>query len=194
MVNSRVSLAFFQDSSQSHNLKADPAVLQYSNNNALTRYDKAEMMALKETKLAQAPPRCFHDPNMIRLNILKSKQQNSVDYESQLDAFRAKLQNMTLNSWDPKLMELLNNYHNSLLFPNTAAPAATGNNNFQQQGESTLTPFYKTYFTHTHTDNVRTGYNPSLASSIGYNNNKPRQVSWIDQQKYGMEAPAYDRR
>lgn len=96
----------------------DPAILHFAQNTTLTRYDKAELKSLQDSKQSQSPPQCLYDPRVIKLNILKYEEMShSPDYEEALKIFRDKLQNLTLTSWDPKLLQLLNNYHNSLLFP-----------------------------------------------------------------------------
>jgi hypothetical protein len=100
------------------NLKLlDPAVMQFSTQTHLARYGRAEMLALKEKKLAQAPPACQYDPKVIKMNILKYSPQHSEDYESQMKTFRNLLPNLSLSSWDPKLLELFNNYQRSVLQP-----------------------------------------------------------------------------
>lgn len=100
------------------NLKrVDSAVMYYSSKANVARYDKRELMMLKESRTAQSPPPAFYDPRIIRLNILKYKQTHPEDYEIQMKEFRELLPNLSQN-WDPKLLELLNNYHRSLLYPN----------------------------------------------------------------------------
>jgi hypothetical protein len=88
--------------------------MHFSAYKRVTRYEKREMEALRESKSAQAPPLCAFDPKVIRLNILKTQPD---DYEDQMKTFRELLPNLAMNSWDPKVLELLNNYHKSLLFP-----------------------------------------------------------------------------
>lgn len=100
------------------NLKQfDPAVMYYSSKTNVARYDKRELMQLKESKTAQAPPTIFYEPRIIRLNILKYNQTHPDDYQIQMNKFREMLPNLspTLN---PNLLDLLNNYHRSLLYPN----------------------------------------------------------------------------
>ncbi|CRL07395.1 CLUMA_CG020368, isoform A [Clunio marinus] len=105
-------------SSQKVDLKRiDPAVMYYSSPNNVTRYDKDELMSLKSTFSAQSPPSCLYDPRIIRLNILKYKQVHPEEYENQMKAFRGLLPRLSMSSFDPKLLDLLNNYHRSLLLP-----------------------------------------------------------------------------
>lgn len=75
------------------------------------------MEALKASRTAQSPPPCLYDPRVIRLNILKYQNSHPEDYESQMKTFRELLPNLSMSSWDPKVLELLNNYHKSLLYP-----------------------------------------------------------------------------
>lgn len=89
-----------------------------SKNETLTRYDIAELKVLKEAKSSQEPPRCFYDPNIMRLNILKYKSHTPETVEAQMKVFREKLQNLMLNSWDPSVFHLLKQYHTLLLNPN----------------------------------------------------------------------------
>lgn len=88
--------------------------MQFSKS-SFTRYQRLELMALKDSKSSQPPPLCQYDPKIIRLNILKYKQDHTEDYENQLKTFRNLLPNLSLSSVvDPKLMGLLNNYHISM--------------------------------------------------------------------------------
>lgn len=104
--------------SEEPNLKqVDPAVMHFSSNRSVTRYKREELEVLKESKTSQSPPLCLYDPKIIRLNILKYEQSHSEDYESQMKAFRELLPNLSMSSWDPKVLELLNTYHRSLLYP-----------------------------------------------------------------------------
>lgn len=100
------------------NLKLiDSAVMQFSERR-FTRYQRLELMALKDSKSSQSPPWCQYDPKIIRLNILKYKQDHTDDYENKLKTFRDLLPNLSLSHVvDPKLMGLLNNYHISLMNP-----------------------------------------------------------------------------
>lgn len=83
----------------------------------MTRYDRADLISLKEGKWSQQPPRCYYDPKILRLNILKYRNQHSDEMEAQMKIFREKLQNITWSAWDPNLIQLLKNYHNALLYP-----------------------------------------------------------------------------
>jgi hypothetical protein len=116
-----------ETSSDVANLKLlDPAIMQFSTQTNLARYGRAELMALKEKKLAQAPPACQYDPRVIKMNILKYKQQHPDDYEDQLKTFRSLLPNLSLSSWDPKLLDLLTNYQRSVLRPQPEPPVFHG--------------------------------------------------------------------
>ena len=100
------------------NLKhVDPSIVLFSSSNDMTRYDIAELQKIKDSKLSQQPPSCFYDPSIMRLNILKYQNRHTEDIEAQMKVFREKLQNLTLASWDPNLLQLLRNYHNALLNP-----------------------------------------------------------------------------
>lgn len=100
------------------NLKqVDPAVMHFSTNRHVIRYQALELNVLKDAKLSQSPPPCLYNPRIIRLNILKYQQDHTEDYESQMRAFRELLPNLSMTSCDPKVLDMLNNYHRSLLFP-----------------------------------------------------------------------------
>ena len=109
--------------------RVDSSVLAFhSSKNILTKYNCTELKAIQDSKLAQAPPQCLYDPNIIRLNILKYSGQHPDGYDDECKSFREKLHNLSLSSWDPKFLELLNNYHNSLLYPGIV------NNNLSRPG------------------------------------------------------------
>lgn len=95
--------------------KVDPAIMHFAANTNVTRYNKKEMERLRDLKTSQAPPPCLYDPNIIRLNILKYQKNHPEDYESQMKTFRELLPNLSMSSWDPNVLELLNNYHKTLL-------------------------------------------------------------------------------
>lgn len=95
--------------------QVDPAVMHFAANTNVTRYDKKEMEILRDSKSSQAPPPCLYDPNIIRLNILKYQKDHPEDYDSQMKTFRELLPNLSTSSWDPNVLELLNNYHKTLL-------------------------------------------------------------------------------
>lgn len=108
----------FSDSVKSNLKHVDPAIMHFSSSsNDLTRYDKADLFSLRNGKMAQEPPRCLYDPKVIRLNILKYNVQHPETIEAQMNVFREKLQNLTLASWDPNILQLLRSYHNALLNP-----------------------------------------------------------------------------
>lgn len=98
------------------NLKTvDSAVMSFSLQNQLTRYDKAELMALKETKAAQSPPLCEINPRIVRLNIL-NEQNHSEDTEKAEN--QDLLPALNNNNWDSSnLMALFNNYQKAMLYP-----------------------------------------------------------------------------
>ena len=84
----------------------------------MTRYGKADLIALKRGKLSQQIPPCYYDPNIMRLNILKyGNQQTDAQMEAQMKIFREKLNNLSWSVWDNNILQLLRNYHNALLFP-----------------------------------------------------------------------------
>lgn len=83
----------------------------------MTRYDIADLKRIKDSKLSQQPPSCFYDPSIMRLNILKYKVQDPVVVDIQMKEFREKLQNISVTGWDPRIFQLLKNYHNALLNP-----------------------------------------------------------------------------
>jgi hypothetical protein len=98
----------------------DPAIVTWSGSDRnLTRYGKYELIALKEhMNESNRPPQCFYDPTLMRLNIFKYNVQHPELFEQQMNSFREKLQNLTLQSWDPNVLHMLNNYHNAILNPN----------------------------------------------------------------------------
>lgn len=81
------------------------------------KYDKEELKSLKNSQLSQSPPSCLYNPKIIRLNILKYTPDHSEDYESQMKSFRELLPKLSLSNWNPSILDLLNNYHRSLLYP-----------------------------------------------------------------------------
>lgn len=88
--------------------------MDFSSKSEVTRYGKTELMALKSAKSSRSPP-CQYLPQIIRLNILKTELE---DYEIEMKPFGDLMSNLAGNNWDPKLMEMLNTYHRSLLYPN----------------------------------------------------------------------------
>lgn len=124
-----LQLESFSDKMEVSLKRVDSSVLAFhSSKNILTKYNCAELKAIQDSKLAQAPPQCLYDPNIIRLNILKYSGKHPDGYDDECKSFREKLHNLSLSSWDPKFLELLNNYHNSLLYP------GIGNNNQSRPG------------------------------------------------------------
>lgn len=113
-----LQLQSFSDKMEVSLKRVDSSVLAcHSSKNILTKYNCTELKAIQDSKLAQAPPQCLYDPNIIRLNILKYSGKHPDGYDDECKSFREKLHNLSLSSWDPKFLELLNNYHNSLLYP-----------------------------------------------------------------------------
>lgn len=111
-------LLFYFAGSIQQNLKhVDSAIVQFSSSTDLTRYDKADLISLKDGRLSQQPPACYYDRNIIRLNIFKYKTQHTHEMEAQMKEFREKLQNLAVTSWDSNLLHMLKNYHNALLNP-----------------------------------------------------------------------------
>jgi hypothetical protein len=99
-------------------------VLYFHTTNILTRYSESELKELKESKQSQAPPACMYQPNIIKLNILKFKSDHPKSYEEECENFREKLHNLSLSSWDPKFLELLQNYNNGYYETTNQQPAA----------------------------------------------------------------------
>lgn len=100
------------------NLKhVDSSIVLFSTSTNMTRYDKADLMSFKDRKESQQPPSCYYDPNIIRLNILKFKNQHTDEMEEQMKIFREKLQNLSFTGWDPNIRSLLRDYHYALLNP-----------------------------------------------------------------------------
>lgn len=117
-LNNFLQLELFSDNMEVSLKRVDSSVLAFhSSKNILTKYNCNELKAIQDSKLAQAPPQCLYDPNIIRLNILKYSGKHPEGYDVECKSFREKLSNLSLSSWDPKFLELLNNYHNSLLYP-----------------------------------------------------------------------------
>lgn len=90
--------------------------MRFSSQNELTRYGKAELMALKETSSAKSPPMCQLDQRIARLNILNEKKDEIYEKQQQHEQhFRNLMPNFT-NNWDRNnnFLALLNNYHGSL--------------------------------------------------------------------------------
>jgi hypothetical protein len=106
----------------------DPAIVHLSANEyMLTRYDRANLMEIRDERLSQEPPRCFYDPNIIKLNILKFRRNNSI-VDEQVEIFREKLKNLQLDTgFDPDITQLLRNYHNAILNPPIQMPSMTIN-------------------------------------------------------------------
>jgi hypothetical protein len=101
------------------NSPKDPAVMQFSiRPNTTMRYDMEELRNLRRARMSQSPPPCLYNPHIIRLNILKySTNDHPDDYESQMKSFRELLPKLSMSSWDPKFLDMINNYHRSLLYP-----------------------------------------------------------------------------
>lgn len=96
----------------------DPAIMQFSiHPDTKMRYDMDELKKLRGARMSQSPPACLYNPHIIRLNILKYTNEHPEDYENQLKSFRELLPKLSMTSWDPKFLDLLNNYHRSLLYP-----------------------------------------------------------------------------
>lgn len=96
--------------------RADSSILYFhSSKKFLIKYKSSELRAIQDNKLSQAPPQCLYDPKIIKLNILKYNSPHTEQYEEECQNFREMLSNISLRSWDPKIVELLNKYNNSLL-------------------------------------------------------------------------------
>lgn len=80
-------------------------------------YNLDELRNLRRARMSQSPPACLYNPNVIRLNILKYTHDHPEDYENQMKSFRELLPKLSMSSWDPKFLDMLNNYHRSLLYP-----------------------------------------------------------------------------
>jgi hypothetical protein len=152
-----------------HSIK-DPAIMQFAvRPDTKMKYDKEELMSLKNSQLSQSPPSCLYNPKIIRLNILKYTPDHSEDYESQMKSFRELLPKLSLSNWNPSILDLLNNYHRSLLYP-------------------------QFNYTDNSYNSVRMDQNNNNSSGQG----KQRRVSWSDQKQidsqYYANLPTYDQK
>lgn len=97
----------------------DPAVIDFASKTNVTRYVKVELMLLKNTRTAQTPPLCRYDQRIVRLNIFKDNpeppQRDDTDSQ-QNQAFPQQVPNLTINNWDAKVFDNIQNYHRSLMF------------------------------------------------------------------------------
>lgn len=97
----------------------DPAVIDFASKTNVTRYVKVELMLLKNTQTAQTPPLCRYDQRIMRLNIFKDDpeppQRDDIDSQ-QNQAFPQQVPNLTINNWDAKVFDNIQNYHRSLMF------------------------------------------------------------------------------
>lgn len=84
--------------------------MHYSLKSSLTRYQRVELMALKESKSSQSPPLCQNDPKIIRLNILKNEPNHQEASGDQLKALSDELPNLPMSSIDSKIMDVLKSY------------------------------------------------------------------------------------
>lgn len=90
--------------------------MHFSASNRATRYSKAELHRIKDSKSARSVPLCVE--NIRRLDILKAGHSGSMEnYEQKIQAFRNLLPSFSANKLDATWLEFLNNYHNSLLNP-----------------------------------------------------------------------------
>lgn len=157
------------------------------------RYDKEELKSLKNSQLSQSPPPCLYNPKIIRLNILKYTPGHSEDYEGQMKSFRELLPKLSLSNWSPSILDLLNNYHRSLLYPQFNY---TDNSKFT----AGYAEIYADILTKIH-KHMFIGYNSARMDQNNNNssgNVKQRRVSWsdqkqIDNQYYG-NMPTYDQK
>lgn len=98
----------------------DPAVIDFASKSNVTRYLKLELMMLKNSRTAQTPPLCRYDQRIARLNIFKDDPEPSQREEGdsqQTKAFSPQVPNLTINNWDAKVFDHIQNYHRSLMFP-----------------------------------------------------------------------------
>lgn len=82
------------------------------------RYDRDQLLSMRESRQAQAPPACVYEPKIIRLNILRH---SPADCENNpvksIHELLPKLPFTGNWSLDPKLLNLLSTYHRELLCP-----------------------------------------------------------------------------
>lgn len=118
----KVSRFFFLlETSSSENIAhMDPAVIDFASKTHVTRYVKVELMMLKNTRTAQTPPLCRYDQRIVRLNIFKDNpeqpQRDQLDNQ-QNKVLPPQVPNLTINSWDAKVFDRIQNYHRSLVMP-----------------------------------------------------------------------------
>ena len=159
--------------------QVDPAIMQFAANTNVTRYNKKEMEVLRESTTSQAPPPCLYDPKIIRLNILKCQKNHPEDYESQMKTFRELLPNLSMSSWDPNVLELLNNYHKTLLVSHNYVHNGKNSRNLKILMTSSF-------------------FSPDYNAPRAINQNFNRKVSWGDQKQFmdtqRSNIPPYDQK
>lgn len=168
----------------------DPAVIDFASKTNVTRYVKVELMMLKNTRSAQAPPLCRFDQRIARLDIFKNgsepPRREDLDNQKNKPFHQQAPPNLTINNWDAKVYDHIQNCHRSLMFPqlhhyNKGKWLVM----LTKDGTSRIILF---------TGNFE---NPRL-SYYAMNQNAERGVSWEDQNQYANfqygQLPSYPRK
>lgn len=96
------------------NKSVDPAIMGCSSNIRLTRYNREELMALRDSKLSTVTPACLFEPKIVQFKIMDTRTENE-HIHSQLKLFTERVRQLDVKNFDPSLLHLFNNYQKSIL-------------------------------------------------------------------------------
>lgn len=92
----------------------DPAIMACSPSVRLTRYNREELMALRNSKYSAVTPACLFDPKIIQFKIMDQRTENE-HIASQLKLFTDRLRQMDINNFDPSLLQLFQSYQRTII-------------------------------------------------------------------------------
>lgn len=167
----------------------DPAVIDFASKTNVTRYVKVELMLLKNARSAQMPPLCRFDQRIVKLDIFKNEPEalQREDSDHQKKAFLQQVPpNLTINNWDAKVYDHIQNCHRSLMFPQLHHYNKGKRLVVLRTNDTSGIPLFTGNF-----ENPRLSY-------FAMNQNAERGVSWDDQNQYSNfqygQLPTYLRK
>jgi hypothetical protein len=85
----------------------------------MTRYDRAQLLGMRDLPLSRQRPQCFYEARVFKLNILRLDGQEERDrlISERVKLLQENLRTIYLQNWNSTIFQNCQNYHSALLCP-----------------------------------------------------------------------------